>query len=635
VASSAITRSDTSPLYPAPSAAVDPRPALAYTPSVVRWLLPLQSLVLAVLLTWPAVLWFDQAAVGSPDGDGAKHLWTLWWMAAEWDRGEPGLLTTLVNWPKGMELWPIEPLNGVLAALIPLDPIPLSNLLAIVHVTLVGVCAGALGMVASRRPAGAYVAGALAQGCAFTSFALQVGVGELRQYWLLPLGLLLAVQARETTRARWFIGLGAFMGVATVACFYHGFFLALSVAVYALVTLRREAWLLTRWALAAVIALALVLGPIRDFSRRYAPSDNPDTISFSEWMEATSRTRLETYPTAAASPDELVVPRSSLRADADGQVRAYTGGRYLGLVTLGLAALGVYAARRRALPWLWIALPPLVLSFGSVLWLRGEVVEIGGGRIVLPLAWLNRVLGYYVEPMNFPARFLAVPMLCLAVLAAQATRYRWTLFLVPIAVIDMVEGDLVDWPRRMFTLPSVAGLERVDGSGAVANLTPLTQRGAPPTDRVGDSVFARRNPEDRARAIAVQLALEAPAESLPVDRMEFWAPDGLLYLQALPLSTGLRSPNGPADLRESAFLLRDVGFDRIVLTHKTQNAADEALAALLRPTFGAPVDAGAASIWRVPEVVVSEEEATAWRAAQAQRVRELPVPRPGVQFPGQ
>jgi hypothetical protein len=602
---------------------------------VHRWLLPLQSLVLSVIVTWPAAAWLQRAALGSPDGDGAKHLWTLWWMRAEWERGEPGLLTRLVNWPTGMELWPIEPLNGLLATVLPLDPIPLSNVLAMLHVALLGITAGWLGLLVSRRPLGALVAGALAQCCAFTSFTLQVGVGELRQFWLLPLGLAVAVQARETTRVRWFVALGLVMGATTIACFYHGFFLALAVSTYAIVTLRREAWLLLRWGLAAVIALFCVVTPLQRFAHGYAPLDNPEQMTLGDWMEATARTRLETYPTAAASPDELVVPRADDRVSVSGQSRAYTGGRYLGLVTLLLAAIGTRASPRRALPWLWVALPPLVLSFGSVLWFRGDIVHIAGSRLVLPLAWMNRVLGYYVEPMNFPARFLAIPMISLAVLGGMATRWRWTIILVPLAMADMVEGDIVEWPRQLFVLPSVEGIEAGRGDGAVANLTPFTHRGAAPTSRTGDSIFARKNPEDRARAIALQVALDAPVESLPIDRMEFWASDGILYLQALPLADALRAPpTAPVDLRESLFLLRDAGFDRVVVTHKAENVADDAVAALLDPVLGAPLEAGTVSLWRVPLVDASEEEAAAWREAQVRRVRALPVPRPGDQFPG-
>lgn len=599
---------------------------------MARWLLPLQSLLLAVLVTWPAVRYLDEGAVGSPHADGIKHVWTLWWMRQELLHGTPGLHTTLVNWPTGMDLWPIEPLNGLLSLALPLDPVPLSNVLAILHVTLLGLCAGWLGRLVSGRPLGGLIAGALAQACAFTSFTLEVGVGELRQLWLLPLGLALAVQARDTGKAGWFVILGLEMGVATTACFYHGFFLALAVSCYVLQSLFTRVRLLPGWLLAAGIAAVSIL-PARTFAHSYAPRDNPDQMDFRTYMAAARVTRLETYQDAAASPEQLVTRRADERAGLPGQVRAYTGGRYLGWTTLLLVGIGVAAAPRKALPWLLVAAPAVVLSFGTVLWHDGAIVQVGGGRLVLPLAWLNRVLGWFVEPMNFPARFLAIPMIAFAAVGSLASRWRWSALLVPVAVVDMLTGDLVTWPRELFVLPRVAGIEAATGTGAVANLTPFLRDGPPPSGKVGDSIFSRKNPEDRARAIAVQMALDAPLESIPIDRMEYWAPDGELFLQALPLTRDLGRTPTPDALRESLFLLRDVGYDRLLVTHKPENHADPALASLLAPLLGPPVDGGAASIWRIPAIEASPAEAEAWRTAQAARVAALPLPAAGAQFP--
>ncbi len=584
------------------------------------------------MVTWPAAGNLSDGALGSPNADGIKHVWTLWWMRQELLHGDPGLITRLVNWPVGMDLWPIEPLNGLFALLIPLDPVPLSNVLAILHVTLLGLAAGWLGHLVSRRWQGALVAGALAQACAFTSFILEVGVGELRQFWLLPLGLALAVQAHTTRRIGWFLLLGLEMGLATTACFYHGFFLAMSVTTYVLCTLPKGWRLLPHWILAAVLA-ATALIPARTFARSYAPHDGPDQMTFSDWMAATRVTRLETYQDAAASPEQLVTRQAAQTVPVSGQVRAYTGGRYLGLVTLLLVGLGIAAAPRKALPWVLIAVPPLILSFGTVLWHNGAIVDVGGGRLVLPLAWLNRVLSYFVEPMNFPARFLAIPMISFAVIGSLAPRWRWTPLLVPLAVLDLLSGDLVAWPRARFRLPDVTGIQAATGTGAIANLTPFVRGGPPPTGRIGDSIFSRKNPEDRARAIAVQLALGSPMESLPIDRMEFWAPEGELFLQGLPLTRSLNGPPTEAEMRESLFLLRDLGYDRILTTHKPENQAEASIIALFAPWMGAPIRGGSASIWTVPTIEVSPAQADAWRAAQAERVKGLPRPTAGAQYP--
>ena len=147
-------------------------------------------------------------------------------------------------------------------------------------------------------------------------------------------------------------------------------------------------------------------------------------------------------------------------------------------------------------------------------------------------------------------------------------------------------------------------------------------------------VAARKNPEGRARAIAAQLALDAPFEILPIERMEFWAPSGIVWLDALPLADALAGTGPPPPLRESLWLLRDHGFDRILLTHKREDGAPRRAFEVLVPDCGPAVRSSTASVWRVPSIVATDDEATRWRAAQADRVAAQPVPLPGDQYPG-
>ena len=301
----------------------------------MRGLLLFQSVALALLLTWPAAAHFRTAAVGSPDGDTVKHLWTLWWMRAEAFGGVSGLRTTLVDFPVGFDLWPIEPSNGVVAALIPLDPVPLSNFLAILHLSLLGLAAGWLGHLVSERRMGAHVAGALTQGSSFVAFTLHVGVGELRQVWWIPLGLACLLRARETLEARWFAALGASLVGATVSCFYHGFFLATAVAVLALATIRPSRRLLAGYALTALLSVAVVVPVVHRFSTSWAPADE-QRDDFRTWMSR--RYELDTYRGAALDPVELFRPRDGA---PDRQALSYTGGRYLGICAAVLALLVV------------------------------------------------------------------------------------------------------------------------------------------------------------------------------------------------------------------------------------------------------------------------------------------------------
>ena len=98
----------------------------------------LWSLVLSIVLTWPMAARPGAAALGSQSGDGMKHLWTLWWMRSSvWDGGVFPFHTLRVNFPVGMDLYPIEPLNGLVAVALPwLDVVTLSNLLVLLNLAV-------------------------------------------------------------------------------------------------------------------------------------------------------------------------------------------------------------------------------------------------------------------------------------------------------------------------------------------------------------------------------------------------------------------------------------------------------------------------------------------------------------------
>ena len=137
------------------------------------------SFGLATVLTWPALIRPGEAALGHVRADGMKHLWTLWWMRESvWTEGRLPFTTTLVNHPFGMDLYPIEPLNGLLAIALPfLDIVVLSNLLVFLNVTLTGITGAWFGRELSGSKLGGLVSGTLLQGSAVMAFFVHVGVG--------------------------------------------------------------------------------------------------------------------------------------------------------------------------------------------------------------------------------------------------------------------------------------------------------------------------------------------------------------------------------------------------------------------------------------------------------------------------
>lgn len=538
------------------------------------------------MLSWPAVTHLGTAAVGSPESDTIKHLWTLWWMKAQLSSGG-GLHTTLVNFPEGLTLFPIEPLNGLLSLALPFHTIVNANLLALLHLTLTGLAAGWLGRLVSGHDRGAYAAGALLQGSAFVAFTLHVGVGELRQVWWLPLGLGCLFQAHHTRAWSWFVALAAALAGCALSCFYHGLFLATAVSVWALCTLRFSLRLWVGYALAAGLSLALVVPTVRAFSSSFGQGRPQE-------MFGTRGQILLDYRAEAAHLDDLVRWKEPKLQPIARQERAYAGGRYLGVVALLLAGAGAVAAPRRALPWLAVGAVGLVLALGSVLWLGGDKVLVNGMALQLPLAWLNDALARHAEPINFPARFLAVPSVAIAVLGALAMRWRWFRWLVPIALIDIAAHDLAVWPRRTLTLPDMHGLDAttLSAAGIAGPLADL-------------ALAAESNEETRTLAVAAQLATGLPTQAVPLERLDDWAPEGNTWLRKRKIAVlgnlarpGIVAPT-PEELDADLAALRGRGFAAVMLTHR-EARGDQAAEELLTAACGPPVRGAHATVWRLP-----------------------------------
>lgn len=572
-----------------------------------RRLLPLQSLLLALIVTWPTPWYLTRAAVGSAHSDTPKHLWTLWWMRREGIDGPWGLLTTLVNAPEGMPLYPIEPLHGVLAMVLQIPVVPLSNLLAITNVTLVGICTGWLGWLASRRPAGALVAGALAQTGSFVAFTLHVGVGELRQVWWIPLGLGLLLHAQERRELRWFALLGATLGLATVSCFYHGFFLATALAVVALCTLRADRALWQGYGVAVAIALAIIVPVVRTFAHSYAPDDQAAArAGFLAWMG--TATHLETYPRSSLELWQLVTTRDVDFSHATRQTYAYGGGRYLGWITLGLSAAGAWNMPRRALPWVAVALTGIVFAMGTVLWWGDAIVQ---PRIVLPLAVLNHALAWFGEPLNFPVRFLALTTIATSILAALGTTRRWMLALVPLAMIDVNRNALAPWPRNMMVMADLSPVEAPEG--AVADFTFALRENVDPL-RSYDAA-------DRFQLLGAQVWLDRPMQIMPVERVELWGTSGIRWTAALPLAKLVLGESVDEDgVRASNWLLRDRGFRSVVVTHACDTAPERSFLRGVRQALGEPEQGRCGLLWVIPEVEATPAETARWTEEHAARV---------------
>ncbi|MCP4809404.1 MAG: hypothetical protein GY913_18495 [Proteobacteria bacterium] len=558
-----------------------------------------------MLLTFPALFHLGGQALGSPHGDGMKHIWTVWWIRQEL-LGEYRFPfgTELLNYPVGMELYPIEPLNGLFVTVFGLVGLVASaNLAALVNLTLVGFVGALFGRELSKDDWGGLATGTLLQGSAFAAFTIHVGVGELQHFWWLPLGAWAWMRLRRLLGWKEAVLLGLSLAGATLSCFYHGFFLALTVAVLSLCTLwlgRRTPALLARYAVAAGLGLALIVPVMRAFASSYAASDAP-TVGLSEWVLGDHGQPITDPELARLEVTDLVVPARDERATTNPQVLGYGGGRYLGILALGLLLAGVVRDPKRGLPWLAAAIVGVLFATGSFWTVDGVTVGADTGtRIRLPFFYLNRLLAYVGEGINFPVRFLAITVLSIGASAALLTRSltkgRPLVFgLAVLCVLDVAVNQLDPRPAARFELESFPELEALAAEDApVVDLT----------------IAFRPDSYARRASLSAQTLHEQPIQAVPLERIEYFATEGtdlvgsLALVQALSAAADRNTPvvldgvDATADLTT----LYDAGFRKLmVLGTGDDRRLPPTVCATLDELAGPPsIDGLAVRVWDIP-----------------------------------
>jgi len=586
-----------------------------------------QSLGLALLLTWPAVLRLG-TVLGGKDADTMKHVWTLWWCRVHLLGEGLGLHTGLLNHPVGVDLWPVEPLNGLgAAALAWLPVVATANLLAILNLAVTGICGGLLGWELSRSRIGALSAGILLQSSSWALYAIHVGVGELQHLWLLPLGCWALMRMADTGRWRFVFLVGAVLGVGTIACFYYGFYLALALLVLGLAALapaERRLLLLGQLAAAALLAALIVVPVTRAFAASYGDSFHSQ-YGFWRYVfeEGLGQTVVDPV-SARLQPADLVLGRSGLWGQGYPDLEAYGGGKLLGLPMIVLVIVGLVRQPKRAVSWLLVAVLGIVLALGSYLSAGGEELLCVGAKLRLPFLQLNRILSFVAEPLNFPVRFLALTTVALvgvAVLSLRgaAGRWRWALLvLVLLNGLDIQLRGLLPWPLPSFTLPDLTALEALDadtgpasGDGAVLDL----------------SAAFRHDPESRLVVMSSQLQHQQPIQAVPIDRLEFhvrdgrWFAAGLSFVADLAPAYAKQGSATPGDRRGDLHVLHGAGFDRVlVVSLGGREPLPTSFAGSMDEIFGSPVLTGQTwAVYAIPELQADEDQALQWEQEHAER----------------
>ena len=536
--------------------------------------------------------------------------------------------TALINHPSGWSLYPIEPLNGLFAVLLGWLPLVLtSNVLALLNLTLTGYCAALLGRRLSTAPTAGLVSGTLLQTGAFTLFTFHVGVGELQHIWWLPLGVLAWLNVHEKQQPKHTLGLAAVLVGSTLSCFYLGFFLASIVSILSLhrvLTDSNRLRLLGRYAVAAGLGLLVLLPITRTFSNSYGEGE-PPRIGLTRYVMESGHGQPVTDPASARLDlPELFRPATDLRESVSREQLAYGGGRYLGWPLLVIMGLAAWKLGRRSLPWLVVGGVGILLASGSYLvWGGVEYSTSTISRLGMPFLFMNRALGYLVEPINFPNRFLVLTLLSGAALGALLTQYRFRgrSLATPVLLLSLLNA--VDVQLHQLNSPPMASFGMTD----YAALSDATPDGGAILDL---NLTWRADPETRGAAQIGQIVHKQAIQGVPIERVEQHANGGQVFAKNLPM-VALLEPAfkfqktvtlDTARHQEDLALLRDAGFDRILLLGiGPDNAVAPALVAALEPLLGAPsIRDRRAVLFDIPKTTANAETISGWKQDHERRI---------------
>lgn len=700
------------------------------------------SLFLSLLLTWPAVLHVNSEVLGSPDADGGKHFWTLWWMK----HSLVGLFefpheTSLVNYPEGMTLYPIEPLNGLgVSILFFLPLIAATNIIALVNLTLTGVISAFLGRELTGSPRAGIVCGILLQSSAYSMFTIHAGVGELQHLWWLPLCFLMWHRLRNRMRWQDSVLLGLSLAGASLSCFYYGLFAGLGVLILSLTTLwagAKTPKLLLHYAAAALLGLMIVLPissnfassfgegepprvglsayiqgegnpPVTDFeearlelnhliaapyrgksnvsvstqalSTHTAPSglsteeaglekailgcyeyalrdaDTPARSAFllrtqvsgsngqltlraperfqstnklmelPECVEKALKTQNLGQRLAAGSKEIGFELNVHFQPQMSQEVLAYGGGRYLGIPAMLLLVLAVFLRPKKTLPWMAVGFVGIIFALGSYWVSNGvEATNASGGRYQLPFLFMNRALGYLVEPVNFPVRFLALTATAIAVCGAWASvsSIRGKKLMDVAVVLALLNALSVQWgqviPRPMprFTPTTYTALRDLpDNFGPLLDLTQALHS----------------DQETRVASQNAQIIHQQSVQSVPIERIEKFADSGQVWVRSLSLvqwMEGVRNPVGegvqkPSDerLKNDLVLLYEQGFRGILLLGPgTKRGYHPDVFNAISSMLSKPAVAdGRSAVWAIPPHALNPDEVIRLQEAHDRKI---------------
>jgi hypothetical protein len=405
------------------------------------FLATLAHLLVAVVATWPAALFFQGRLVGDPRVDVWNHAWGPWWFFQSLSQGQLPLHTELLAAPVGGRLWFVDPIGALAGApFVPLLGVAATwNLLIIGMVMLASIAGRRLARELGAGPRASWV-GSVGLCCSpYLTSELHNGISEAVLIAPAVATLAALLVAFRLPNWRRFTILGLLAGLTALSTFYY----AIGVAVVGLCMLpwllhrEREHWraLLPGLLLALTVALGIAVpaGLGLRWSLAHEPLvHRPDQgLAAVEWMFAHN----------AVDPRTFLWVGDFQSVDLQAEGEHFRHSSYLGIFIV----IGALVSRRPHV--LAAAVVGLLFSLGPWLWFDGAWLMVSGNRLALPYRLLLDVLP--ASSLTHPQR-VGLPAIALLVSLAAVGAYRLPiparLWMILLVAIDGLAVGPAPWP---------------------------------------------------------------------------------------------------------------------------------------------------------------------------------------------
>ena len=393
-----------------------------FTPWLRGGMLFLFYLLLALWAYRPLLAVLDDALIGAPKSDVLRNAWGFWWFKAMLiERFKLPSYTFYLNYPRGMTILAIDPLNCLLS--IPLQlafGMPAAfNLYLILSVAFAAFSACLLARYLTQSLAAAIPAGALYAFAPYVFSNALSGNSEIVNIGWIPLFLLAFLKTLREGGWRYGLWTGIALICVTLSSWYYGYIVVLMASLYAvgalgrrLVRRRPVKSALSGFALGALvfslfcIVMLILYRDIISGVRRNVVQSHQDL------MTLLSGNAVNLWDVFRPTPERW--DRPSLYHFPDE-------------VLIGAVVAGIIGVRR-SWPWIVLGFLSLLMAMAfKVQWHPPELSTMWWPLWSALESWSSSLYRAFLAlpfsgVIRFPVRFIVLTNLCLAMMLAFGLR---------------------------------------------------------------------------------------------------------------------------------------------------------------------------------------------------------------------